>query len=66
MIERHGIIESVNRAVNRPIETQGYLSLLRMGLENFAFEAVILRYPNVFSAEAVEKSQERIDKWKNT
>lgn len=48
MIKRHGIIEAVNRAVARPIETQGYNALVSMGLEEFAFEAVILRYPSVF------------------
>jgi hypothetical protein len=31
-----------------------------MGLEQFAFEAVILRHPQVFSAEAVERSRQRI------
>ena len=66
MIGRHGIIESVNRAVCRPTETQGYKSLLNMGLGEFAFEAVILRYPEVFSSEAVQISKDRIDAWQNT
>lgn len=66
MIERHGIIEAVNRAVNRPVETQGYRALLDMGLQNYAFEAVILRYPQVFSPEAVEVSSQRIEQWKST
>lgn len=63
MIERHGIIESVNRAVCRPTETPGYRALLNMGLGEFAFEAVILRYPEVFSTEAVEVSKERLSSW---
>lgn len=66
MIERHGIIGAVERAVNRPTETQGYTSLVEVGLESFAFEAVILRHPNVFSAEAVQISQERINNWGNS
>ncbi len=66
MIERHGIIESVNRAVCRPTETQGYKALLSMGLGEFAFEAVILRYPDVFSPEAVRVSRERLADWKRT
>ncbi len=64
MIKRHGIIESVNRAVCRPTETQGYKMLAQMGLSDFAFEAVILRYPNVFSEEAVEISRQRLQEWK--
>jgi hypothetical protein len=65
MIRRHGIIEAVERAVNRSAETQGYTSLVEMGLEEFAFEAVILRYPEVFSEAAVLKSKERLNSWRN-
>lgn len=66
MIERHGIIESVNRAVCRPTETQGYKALVSMGLGEFAFEAVILRYPEVFSTEAVQISKQRLSNWQST
>lgn len=65
MIERHGIIGAVERAVNRSAETQGYTALIEMGLEDYAFEAVILRYPSVFSREAVNISQQRVAQWKN-
>src|SRR5689334_10246579 len=41
MLKRHGIIGAVERAVNRPKETAGYRALVEMGLEQFAFEAVI-------------------------
>lgn len=64
MIKRHGIIEAVERAVNRSTETQGYTLLVEMGLEDFAFEAVILRYPEVFSIEAVKKARNRLETWK--
>ena len=37
MIERHGILETVKRAVNRPSETHGYTALVEIGLEEFAF-----------------------------
>lgn len=66
MINRHGILGAVERAVNRPVETQGYTALTEMGLENYAFEAVILRHPDLFSPEAVQISQERMDEWKNS
>ena len=64
MIERHGIIKAVERAVNRPTETQGYTSLVEMGLEDFAFESVILRYPELFSDEAIAKSKQRLNAWR--
>ena len=66
MIGRHGIIESVNRAVCRPVETQGYKALLEMGLADFAFESVILRHPDIFSAEAVAVSRERLAEWRRS
>lgn len=65
MIKRHGIIESVERAVNRESVTQGYTLLAEMGLENFAFEAVILRHPELFSDEAIAKSKQRLSEWKS-
>ena len=60
MIKRHGIIGAAERAVNRPTETSGYRALVEMGLEEYAFEAVILRHPQIFSAEAVERSRQRL------
>lgn len=65
MIKRHGIIKAVERAVDRPHETTGYQVLLDMGMSDFAFEAVVCRYPDVFSEEAVKRSRERITQWKN-
>ena len=63
MIKRHGIIKAVERAVNRPDETSGYTALIEMGMPDFAFEAVVCRHPTVFSAEALERSQERMAEW---
>ena len=65
MIKRHGIIGTAERAVNRPIVTSGYRALVEMGLEEYAFEAVILRYPQYFSAEAIERSRQRLIEHKN-
>ena len=56
MIQKYGIINTVERAVNRKAETKGYTALLDMGLEAYAFEAIILRYPELFSESAVEIS----------
>lgn len=66
MINRHGIIEAVERTVNRTDVTMGYKALLEMGLEEFAFEAVVLRYPELFSDKAISISKERMQTWKNS
>lgn len=60
MVKRHGILGAVERAVNRKEETVGYTALAEMGLQDYAFEAVILRYPNLFSAKAVAYSKARM------
>jgi len=61
MIKRHGILPAVERAVNRRVETSGYQALVEMGLEDYAFEAVILRHPDSFSPEAVQHARARIN-----
>lgn len=66
MIQRRGIIDAVERAVNRESETVGYLALLEMGLEDYAFEAAILRHPEVFSPATVAHSQARIGNLKKS
>jgi hypothetical protein len=66
MIERHGILGAVERAVNREAETAGYTALLEMGLQDYAFEAVVVRHPELFTTETVQRSQSRVDEWKRT
>ena len=63
MIKRHGILEAVERAVNRDTEAHSYIALQEMGLSDFAFEAVILRHPALFSAAAIKKSKDRLADW---
>ena len=60
MIENRGIIEAVERAVTRKTETQGYAILAEMGMQDFAFEHVVLRHPELFSQKAIERSKERV------
>ena len=59
MIERHGIIEAFERSVKRRNNTSGYDALLEQGLEQFAYENVVLRHPDSFSEAAVERAQQR-------
>ena len=66
MIDRHGIIEAVERAVKRDSDPSGYTALAEMGMQDLAFEAVVLRHPDVFSEEAVARSAERLRGWSGT
>lgn len=63
MIERHGIIEAVERVVSRKAESAGYHALVDFGLQDKAFEAVVLRHREVFSAQAVARSEARLRDW---
>ena len=66
MIERHGIIEAVERAVNRIADPAGYTALAEMGMQDLAFEAVVVQHPDVFTPEAVARSAERLRSWSQT
>ena len=63
MIKRYGIIEAVQRVVNKETETVGYTALLGMGMQDFAFEAVVVRYPELFKSETVERAKTRVEEW---
>lgn len=60
MMEEHGVIKAVERVVTRPAVTQGYMALIDLGLEDFSFESVVTRHPEVFSREAVKNSKARL------
>ncbi len=64
LIKRHGIIGAVERTVNRDPDVTGYPALCELGLEDYAFEEVVVRHPDLFSAASVECSRTRIDGWK--
>lgn len=65
MIERHGIIGAVERAVRRKDGTSGYAALVEMGWEDMAFEAVVVRHPEVFTNEAVSRSAKRLQEFED-
>jgi hypothetical protein len=64
MIRRHGRYSSGGRIVTRR-ERNIRLSRSRGdGLEEMAFEAVVLRHTEVFSAAAVDASRKRLEQLK--
>jgi len=60
MFKDRGIIPAVDHLVQQRKESAGYNALVAAGLKRHAFEAVVLRNPGVFSAEAVTSSRERL------
>jgi hypothetical protein len=62
MIKKKGIIAAVDHIVKQPKETEAFTSLVSLGLRDKAFEAVVLRHPEAFSPEAIERSNKRLSK----
>ena len=59
-IKNNGILPTVDKVVSRRRATEGYDSLVAAGLEDFTFEAVVLKYPDHFSEEAVKQAKLRL------
>lgn len=66
MLEKHGIIPAVERVVKRKADAAGYTALVALGLQEFAFEAVVLRHTELFSEEAVARSRARMSERSGT
>lgn len=62
MIKKYGIINAAERAVDRPIEPNGYKVLVQMGMQDLTFESVIVHYPDAFKEEVVARAQDRLQK----
>lgn len=61
-IKKHGILPTVERVVARTKETEGYTALVEAGMDDFTFEAVVLRHPDLFQTETVERARQRTSK----
>ena len=65
MIKRHGVLPVVESAVKRKVETASDFAALRaMGLQDCAFEAAVVRHPELFSRDTVKRSRQRLGRWK--
>jgi hypothetical protein len=58
--QRNGILPTVESVVSRNKPTEGYASLVEAGMDDLTFEAVVLRHPEQFTAEAIEQAKRRI------
>ena len=61
MIREQGIIKAIERVVDRPHEAEGFTALAEMGMLDYAFESVVLRHPEAFTAATVAVSRQRIE-----
>ena len=61
MIDRHGILPAVERAVDREMDTLGYKALVKMGMKDLTFESLVLKHPTAFTAETGARCKERLE-----
>jgi hypothetical protein len=61
MVTKLGIINAMEAIVKSPTDGTVVDALAKMGMQDRSFEAVVVRHPDVFSAEAVAMSQHSID-----
>lgn len=58
--KRLGIIKTIERVVDRPKQSSGYVLLVELGLETFTFERVVLKYRQLFSQRTVRRAWKRV------
>jgi hypothetical protein len=58
--ERIGIVPTVEKIVSRKTSTDGYAALVEAGMDDFTFEAVVLRHQESFTRVAFEQAKKRI------
>lgn len=63
MIRRRGIIEAIQSLVNRNIGEADYTTLKETGMQDLAFESIVLKHPAVFDPETVKRCTARLEEW---
>jgi hypothetical protein len=59
-VGRKGLTAALEGFVDRPDSEAGFTKLKELGLHHFAFEAVVLRHREHFSASAVQRAEQRV------
>ncbi len=57
--DRIGIVPTVEKIVARKTATEGFAALVEAGMDDFTFEAVVLRHQESFSPAAIEQATKR-------
>jgi hypothetical protein len=60
IVKRVGIVAAVHAIVSKVTEGSGYNKRADSGMLDYAFEAVVRRHPEHFSARAVANSRQRV------
>jgi hypothetical protein len=63
MIGQHEVIETARRLVNNPKPSYGYMRLWELKRLDLSVEALIQRFPALFTEEERQKARERLKKF---
>jgi len=55
-----GIVLAIAGSVSRRIDTSGFLLLNKLGLLEYSFEAVVVKFEDEFSNEVIENAKKRL------
>ncbi len=64
VVESHGVVPAVERLVGRPDDAGVSAALLEMGMQDMAFEHVVVRHREAFSEKAVLAADARLKRLK--
>lgn len=60
MLQRHGVIGTLNRIAKNPASSKNFEKLCAAGLERLTAEAIVLDYPDLFDPKAVAVARKRL------
>jgi hypothetical protein len=60
MLQRHGVIGTLNRIAKNPASSKNFEKLCTAGLERLTAEAIVLDYPDLFDPKAVAVARKRL------
>lgn len=66
MIKRNGMIKTIESIVGRPNQSAGYDILEEMGLLEFTFERVVVKFESLFTPKTVCRALSRVQHLKQT
>jgi hypothetical protein len=66
MIKSRGIIEAIRSLANRNVGEAEYANLRETGMQDLAFESIVVKHAAAFDAETVKRCADRLAAWART
>lgn len=63
IIKSRGVIEAIRSLANRQAGEIDYANLRETGMQDLAFESIVVKHAAVFDAETVRRCEDRLAAW---